>query len=792
MKTINTTPCYHCGTNCEEETHTKDLHQFCCIGCVSVYSILQENGLCNYYDLENNPGIRLKAKAKSEFAYLENSEIIESVIEFKNDDYIQVNFYIPQIHCYSCVWLLEKLYQLRDGVSKSTVNYLKKEVTLGFNQKEITLREVVELLASIGYEPLINLDQKKRTQQQPLRQLYIQLGVTGFCFGNIMLLSFPEYIANIQKVELEYAYYFGFISLLLSLPIVFYGAADYFKSSLGAVKNKRVNLDIPISIGIIALFVFSSIEVIFSTGSGYFDSLAGLVFFLLSGKLFQQKTFDQLNFERDYKSYFPLAVTKLVNSEEVPLPASQIQEGDRLLIRNNEIISSDSILFSSNASIDYSFVSGESVPVEKVAGEKLYAGGRLLGCSIEVEVLKQTSQSYLTRLWNQYENKSGDKLRSLSDTISKYFIIAVLFIAIGAGLFWINQSVAIALKAFTSVLIVACPCALALAIPFTYGNAIRLLGHLHFYVKNTSVLEALDEVKHVVFDKTGTLTSLNDATINYEGMLLSSIENQWIKSVIKHSNHPLSRVIFNYLKESTCAITNFQEIPGKGVQATIDNITIKIGSSNFVSNAVSNSSETAVHVAINDEYKGKFIIGNVYLKGTSSMFSQLTNSYNVAVLSGDNAQEKTTLETLIQSQATIRFHQTPFDKQDYILEKEKEGIPTLMVGDGLNDSGALKAATVGIAVTQHASNFSPSSDIIVDATKVTQLPQVLKFAKASKKIVYWSFGISFGYNLTGLFFAVQGQLSPLISAILMPVSSVTVMVFAIVATNYMFKKIMQK
>lgn len=791
MEISQQTICFHCGNDCESEILKKDDHSFCCVGCVSVYSILQDNGLCNYYDFQNNPGIQLKSKSKNEFAYLEKEEIIEQIIEFKNEDYIQVSFYVPQIHCYSCIWLLEKLYQLRDGITKSSVNYLKKEITIGFNHSQITLREVVELLTSIGYEPLINLDQKDREKKQnPLRRLYLQIGITGFCFGNIMLLSFPEYISGIHNVEPEYAQYFGFINLVLSLPILFFGAIDYFKSSFGAIKNNRINLDIPIAIGISALFIFSVWEISTQTGSGYFDSLGGLIFFLLGGKLFQQKTFDQLNFERDYKSYFPLAVTRITEGNEEPIPAAHVQEGDRLLIRNGEVISCDCLLFTSSASIDYSFVSGESVPVEKVTGEKLYAGGRLVGQAIEVEVIKVTSQSYLTKLWNQYENEQkNNKLNSLSDTISRYFIIAVVAIAFGSALYWWQFDTAIALKAFTSVLIVACPCALALSIPFTYGNVIRLLGNQHFYVKNTNVLEVMASIKQLVFDKTGTLTSLQEAKVKYEGIPLSKKEYSIVKSVLKHSNHPLSRAIFNNIEGKPLPLDNFIELPGKGLEANYEGTLIKIGSSNFVNNTNTSTVETAVYISFGEEIKGRYVLNNVYLNGIQTMFQQLIKNYGITILSGDNEQEKHTIQELTHDQATIRFNQSPFDKQEYIHLKESEGYPTMMIGDGLNDSGALKAAQVGIAVTQNASNFSPSSDIIVDSAYLTLLPNILKFVKASKWVVYISFGISFSYNLVGLFFAVQGKLSPLISAILMPISSISVMIFALLTTSIVYRKI---
>ena len=253
------------------------------------------------------------------------------------------------------------------------------------------------------------------------------------------------------------------------------------------------------------------------TGPGFFDSFSGLVFFLLIGKLFQSKTFDSLNFERNYRSYFPLSVTVIKNRIETTIPVSKIKKGDRIIIRNKELIPADSILFRGNASIDYSFVTGESIPVDKVLGEIIYAGGRQVGNAIEMEVIKEVSQSYLTQLWNNnaFGKERDNKFTEISDSISKYFTFIVIAIAIISGLYWLRTDLNTAVNVFTAVLIIACPCALALAIPFTLGNTLRIFGNIGFYLKNTSIIEKLTRISTVVFDKTGTITKTGDTKIQF-------------------------------------------------------------------------------------------------------------------------------------------------------------------------------------------------------------------------------------------------------------------------------------
>lgn len=790
-KNIQTVNCYHCGNECEDEVIQFDEHAFCCTGCQTVYDILKTNDLCNYYEIEQKPGISFKSKKNNRYEYLEDSSVVEKLLDFKDENVSKVHFYLPQIHCYSCVWLLEKLFILNNGIGQSRVDYMRKEVSVTFDHHQITLKEVVELLARIGYEPKIQLsDVDPKKKKSVNHELYLKIGIAGFCFGNIMLLSFPEYISASFK-DSEYAGFFSVVSLFLGLPILLYSGVDYLKSAYYAIKSKRINMDVPISMGIISIYLASVIMVFAQQEAGYMDSLSGLVFFLLLGKLFQLKTFHHLSFERDYKSYFPIAVTQLINGEEKTIPFEKIEPGQRLFIRNEEIIPADAYLLSSDAQIDFSFVTGEELPVRKVAGEIIHAGGRLKGASIEVEVKKLPSQSYLTRLWNnRTENQfvEEENFESLTDKVSKYFTYAIIGIAISAAIFWLPVNPNRALWALVSVLIVACPCALALAEPVALGNALRLLAKHKMYLKNTNVLEKLSESELIIFDKTGTLTHVEKAEVQFVGAALTPDQKVRIKSVLGNSSHPLSRKLYTYFQsEKKKKVSVFQENPGKGIQAEIDDRILKIGSARFLGVA-STTNKTAVYIKEDEALLGYFTIGNFYREGIQEAALALSKTYRLAVLSGDSEIERNNVSKIFGPEAELYFRQSPFDKQAFVQAKNQV-VSTVMVGDGLNDSGALKEANVGIAVTDDISQFTPASGAILEGDAVHLLPQFFRYAKNIRKVVYGAFLISFLYNFIGLFFSVQGLLSPLLAAVLMPFSSISVVLFSFLATNYFSAKI---
>ncbi|MDO4228677.1 MAG: heavy metal translocating P-type ATPase metal-binding domain-containing protein [Capnocytophaga sp.] len=791
--------CYHCGNEFDNQPLLVDDKVFCCLGCKTVYEILSENNLSSYYDIEQTPGARPE-ESFEKYSFLDNEKIVEKLLEF-NDAGIQiVNLYIPHIHCSSCIWVLENLDRLHSGVGGAVVNFPQKTVRITFNSEKVSLKELVLLLAHIGYSPYISLEDYQSKKNKPNRQIYYKLGVAAFAFGNVMLLSFPEYFEADEFWIEQYKPFFRWIMFALSLPVMFYSASDYFISAYKGIRSGILNIDIPLALGILAMFVRSCYDILTDSGQGFFDSLNSLVFLLLIGKFFQQRTYNFLSFERDYKSYFPIGITKILsNGKEESVQVYDIEQGDRLLIRNQELIPVDAILIRGDAHIDYSFVTGEANPVQKVSGDKLFAGGKQVQGAIEVEALKGISQSYLTQLWsNEIFNKDkDDQFKTLTDKVSKYFTIIVLIIAFLSLFVWILRvywgitEPIMALNVFTAVLIIACPCALAISAPFTLGNMLRIFGQRKLYLKNSKVIEKMAKIDTIIFDKTGTITTANKSDLVYEGIPLTAQEQQIIKNTLRNSNHPLSRQIYDCLEVSNIStlISDFKEITGKGIEAQVEGVFVRIGSAGFVNKeTIKDNLKTSVHIALDGNYKGCFVFSNSYRKGISELFTSLSNKYKLVILSGDNESERETLKKLLPATSTILFNQKPDDKLNYIKTLQEKGEKVMMVGDGLNDAGALKQSDVGIALAENVNVFSPACDGIMDSSTIKDLKRFLDLSEKSIRIIKGSFMLSFLYNIVGISFAVLGLLSPLVAAILMPLSSITIVLFTTISTNWIAKK----
>ena len=805
--------CTHCGDTCADQSLIFEERAFCCNGCKLVYEILDKNGLCQYYELENTPGISFKNGFENkDFAYLDSEEILSELIDFQDEKIVKITLQIPAIHCTSCLFLLENFYKLNSGVEQSKVNFLKKELQLTYSKDRTSFSRIVEMLHRIGYAPEINLGslKKEKTAAVP-KSFYLKLGVTGFVFGNVMLLSFPEYLGLQQATDNLYFKVFGYLNLALGFPLVFYSGSDYLRSAWFGLRERELNMDVPISLGILALFGRSLFEILTHTGAGYMDSLAGLLFFLLAGKWFQQKTFHNINFEKDYQSYFPIAVTVLhTDGSSEKVPVKKLKQGHRIFIKNRELIPADSILKSERAEIDYGFVTGESAPVSVKKGERIYAGGRQTGGGIEVQLVKTISQSYLIQLWNdpafaKISNQQKIKEQALGASrlatmVGKYFTIIVLAVAFLTLFFWLPKDIGIAINAFSAVLIIACPCAIALSIPFTYGNVLRLLARKSFYLKNTTVIESLRNINHIVFDKTGTLTERGEQLVFFEmnksGFTNSPAHVSAVQKLVAQSSHPRSHQIYDYFSKPIDAkvqsekeknlsgkLTEFMEFPGKGILGKVGNFSLKIGSAAFFENEDLEKGRT--YIRINGQIVGYFKHHSSLRKGLHRLIEKLKPDFKLSLLSGDHSGQAERFNPLFgESQF---FNQSPHDKLKFIKKLQSEGDRILMIGDGLNDAGALQEASVGVVISENNNNFTPAGDGILNADAFEELPDLIDFAKRSRRVVFGSYLIALIYNIIGLSFAVRGALSPVIAAILMPLSSITIVISGLAGSWFLWK-----
>ncbi len=797
--------CYHCGENCDGSI-VFNQHQFCCTGCKTVFEILDGNNLCSYYDMNNAPGTSFKKEVNAKkYAYLEDVQVARQLIQFKDGNISTVIFYMPQIHCSSCIFLLENLFKIKNGIKRSNVNFMKREVHIAFDNSKLNLRQVVETLASLGYEPHINLnDLTRKEKEHHLRRYYLKIGVAFFCFGNIMLLTFPEYLGINALTESPLRKFFGYLNFALSLPVLFYCSEEFFVSAWGALKQKALNMDFPIVLGVLAMFIRSTYEVFSHTGGGYFDTMASLMLLMLIGRLFQNKTYDTLSFERDYKSYFPVAVTTVNNGNETTIPLTNLRLHDRMLVRNMELIPADSVLIKGKGNIDYSFVTGEATPISKNSGDLIYAGGKQMGGAIEVEVMKDVSHSYLTQLWNDsaFNKEQKENITSLATMVSNWFTPVVISIAFLASAYWWNKDLHKALNAFTSVLIITCPCALALSSPFTLGNILRILGRNKIYLKNALTIEKLAQINSIVFDKTGTLTNTKNSKIEFvkaeenSNESITEYELQLIKSLVYHSSHPLSKKVYEYLKGVKIIPTeDFKEEEGKGVEGWVDENSVRIGSKKFLVGEVNADGShvsdfrhaSKVYVSINGKVRGFFLVKNEYRNGFGAMMNKLRKYFEIYVVSGDNDAEKNFLKQYVNEKNLV-FHQQPAEKLCVIKQIQSDNKKVMMIGDGLNDAGALKQAEVGIAISDDVNNFSPACDGIIDSSQFDKIDTLLNYSKTGVNIIKASFVISLCYNLLGISFAIKGTMSPLIAAVLMPISSVTIILFTTIASTWAGRK----
>ncbi|UPQ74396.1 heavy metal translocating P-type ATPase [Chryseobacterium nepalense] len=786
--------CFHCGQGIEKERILFDEKTFCCNGCKSVYEILNANNLNNFYELNKRAGIRPGDENSGQFDYLDTPEIFEKVTDFSEGNTSLITFKIPVIHCSSCIWLLESLHTLNKNIKYSQVNFTRKTLQVSFNHNELKLSELANFLTNLGYKPVISLETADKNVEHLDKSLLVKFAIAAFAFGNGMFLAFPEYIGGEDYWMEHYKGLFRALMCLLAIPVVVYSASDYYKSAWYGLKNKIVNIDVPIVLGIIVLFGRSLYEVATDYGPGYFDTLCGLLFFMLLGKIFQKRTYSALSYDRDYKSFYPIAVTKVdFDGKQDNILLSEIKIGDRILVRNQEIIPVDAILINGDGNIDNSFITGESATISKQPGDKIFAGGKQIGSSLELEVIKNVDQSYLTQLWNKEAFKKHETgLDTLTNKVSKYFTFIILGIALISGIYWYFIDLNKMFQVISAILIIACPCALALSAPFTFGHIMRILGRNKFYVKDTITIEKIAKLDTIVFDKTGTITHRKKSNITYEGAEIQEFDLLNIKTLLKNSNHPLSKSLYDFIEvnDDYYQVEHFREISGKGYEALVRGNLYKIGSARY-NNQESKNLETAVYISKNNEFIGKFIFKNEYRENLKNLFKKLAG-YHVFILSGDNASEENQLKELIPASKGMAFNQSPEDKLNYIKNLQDQNFKVAMLGDGLNDAGALKQSNVGIAIADDTNSFTPSSDVIMDGEKVVLLDKYLNVCKGSMTIVKMTFIISFLYNVVGLSYAVTGHMHPLFAALIMPASSITVVSFTTLSTWILGRKYFRK
>lgn len=808
--------CKHCLQPCTQDSVSDDNGTFCCSGCQAVYNLINSHGLCDYYSMEevaSRPSLKLQSGGK-DYQWLNHEEVVQELGIITQGGVSNIEFHCPSIHCASCLYLLDNLHKFNSAIIKSQAVFNNRKVSVWFSPELINVSELAQILAGLGYPPVFESAEdaagnKNKVNREASNRLLIRLGIAGFAAGNTMMLSFPAYFGIDSEVFYRYQWVFPVLNILLAGFSVGYSAGDWFVRSVRDLRNRKLSVDVPIAMAIGVLFLRSIADVALQAGPGFFDSLCGLIFLLLIGQWLQTRYYEGLEFEHSFSSFFPLMATIIEGSDERQILIKNLKAGHRIRLKAHELVPADAmVVFAEHALADQSFITGESRPGVLKPGDKVFSGTRLLTGKLELEVLKAANQSWLNRLWNQASEAGTAKTEPtlFEKLFVKYFTAITFVVAFSALGYWLfNGEKTTAFNAFTAVLMVACPCAVTLAMPFSFNRALNHLAKSGFYARNATVVEKLAHINHWVFDKTGTLTQpFSD----------HKAENIWqpapqaqpipaaelyavVNKAAELGAHPLLWElvrVFPKLANPTqnlLQVVEFEEIAGKGIKLKIQGRgTFHIGSAAFAfANRYVETSGSRVAISLNGEYLGSFILGHTLRSGAKNVLQTLEG--DKTILTGDNEAgtklfQKPDMQDL---NLNIRFNQSPEAKRDFIGRLNEQGQSVMMIGDGLNDSPAMKSAGVSLALIDRENGFSPAADCITKATNLRHLPEWVKFSKETLSMVKIALGLSVVYNFIGVGLAAYGELSPLFAAIFMPLSSLSVVALGVVLTDIKASKL---
>ncbi len=767
--------CLHCGDPCDNAGVVNEAGSFCCTGCASVHALLAAHDLTGFYTCAPDAGRSQKAMAArppDRFAVLDDPGVAVRLVDGHDGTFTYATFNVPSLHCASCLWLLEQLWRFDEGIGRSEADLLRRTVRVAFRRDRISLRAVAERLASLGYEPVVDAERAAGRMPAQRRTLLLKLGVAGFAFGNMMLFSIPRY-ANGAPLEPAFQRLFDTLNVLFALPVLVFSASDFFTSAWRALRLRAITLDVPVALGLAVLFTRSVVDILTGAGEGYLDSFAGLVFFLLIGRLAQQVTFDRIAFDRTVRSFLPLSVRVRDASGLSTRRVEDLVPGDVLFVRPGEIVPADATLVDATGRLDYAFVTGEAAPVDVAAGAFISAGGRVADHAMHVKVLRPVSQSRLAGLWQHpvFARRREHWLTTVAARFGHWFTISALALAaIGAAAWWPDARVAAHVA--TAVLIIACPCAMTLAAPITLGTALARLGLAGCYLKDGAVALDLSRIDTIAFDKTGTLTTAGtDDGVERRGLS----DDDWtrVQRLAAESIHPISRTLVPRVPLRG-RVEDVHVAPGQGIRGRVDGHDVVIGSASYVS-AQTGAAIAGVagrtYAAV-DGRPGALELTTSARPGMHAAVAELSQAFEAWLLSGDAGTEAPVWQDVFDDR--MRFRLSPDEKLALVRTHREAGRHVLMIGDGLNDAGALAAADVGMAVSDDTACLVPACDAVVRGDQLPRLPEFLRYARRAKHVIVLCFAVSMVYNVVGIGLALAGRLTPLAAAILMPVSSLTV------------------
>lgn len=789
--------CRHCGLDVPVGlVQEGDEDQFCCAGCRAVYGVIHGSGLGEYYRIRSAMDERGQPASPSSGRYeaFDDPVFLDRHAQGQPGGTMRVSLYLEGVHCKACVWLVERVPSVVDGVIEARLDFARSLVVVTWDPAVVELSRVARALDRLGYRahPMRGGDQRTLRRMEDRRAL-ARIAAAGALAGNVMLLGFALYSGMFGGMAETFRQPFRFASMVLAAVAIAWPGRVFFVGALAAIRARRWHLDLPIALGLTIGMIAGTINTLRGTGEIYFDSLTMLVFLLLVGRWVQRgqqrRAADAVEL---LYSLTPSSVRLIEDGTIREVPIEAVCAGDRVEVRAHETIPVDGVVEVGSSSVDASVLTGESRPMGVQPGEAVAAGAINLSSRLEIRATAVGDQTRLGQLMRRIEEGAGaaEGAVELADRLAGWFVVAVLSLAAATMVLWLFIEPADAVTHTLALLIVTCPCALALATPMAVTVAMGRASRRGIYIKTSGAIERLAKPGLILLDKTGTITHGGVHLVRWIG-------DEGVRSAVaaleEESSHPIARALAEGLETDGCVVEQAAQVPGRGITGRVDGIELVVGSSSFVAEhaevpgwaqeAVEQSTargQTPTLVARAGRVVAVAVMGDAIRDESAATLRELVAmGWRLGIVSGDDPRVvEAVAASLGVAFEVLAGGVSPDDKPRIVAERLAQAAghgPVVFVGDGVNDAAAMLAADVGIAVQGGAEASLAAADVYLTRAGLGPLVELIGSSRRTMGVIQRNIAVSLVYNAVAASLAVAGLISPLLGAVLMPISSLTVL-----------------
>ncbi len=780
--------CSHCHLEFEKDEMISDNNGakelfFCCKGCQGVYHLLQDQGLDSFYGKLGSKTLEPPKHLVDDSSRFDYEGFHKRYVTDRADGYKEISLIIEGIHCAACVWLNEKILTRAEGVIEANINFTNNKARIVWDGDKIKLSEIIDKIRAIGYDAMpYDAGLQEESANRLRRQNYTKMIVGVFATMNIMWIAVALYAGYFSGIEEGHKDILHLAEFILASITLFYSGSIFYKGAFTAAKHGFVTMDTLVATGSTLTYSYSIYASITHAGEAYFDSVTMIITFVLVGKyletLSKKQAIDTLD---KLSSIIPTEVTVVTSEKTEYIPIDSVSVGMIVEMRAGDVAALDGTVISGEANFDESTLSGESEPVLKKDGDKITSGSKNLDGIIRYEVTKDSkhsSFSEIVRLLSESLEKKP-KIESMANNLSRYFSVTILSLALATFLAWLfvgGIGFEKALVVSVSVIIIACPCALALATPIASVIGLYVAAKKGVIFKSSSMLETIAKADMIILDKTGTITEGKPKVLSEKEF--APYDKAALSVLVSASKHPISQAVLSHIGAMRRELDAIKEVRSKGIEAQLDGLKIIGGNGEYMKehgiDIDFESDKSLFFYAEAGRLKAVFELEDKIKEGAKETIESLKGyGLNVVMLTGDNEKAAQRVASAIG----IKHYQSkmnPQEKLSFIENAQQNGKVVIMAGDGINDSLALARADIGIAMASGAEINLQTSDVVLLHNSIKELKEAVRIGRKTYKTIKQNIGISILYNAVTIPLAMSGLVIPLVAAISMSFSSILV------------------